>query len=229
MPKVLFLIKKLTMHLSKHKHKTVVFLLLTLSTSMTTTTFAAQNFLTHNGWQQSLTRGMQSILLGTCIVCTALLGCERGELRPFAEVLHDRGDAAIIPTQELLVLVDDKDYQGVIGKDGNGRIIAQTVVGSSAFVFMQEMEGDIGFSLDRHQYIGERVYLDGVRDLHVVQRSGIIKEIFDNGYYLLAIDGERYVVDGSPIALLVPYDIIAHEFVLENEDGTSFAGNAYSD
>lgn len=225
MLQVLSLVKKLTMHPSNHK--IAVFLLLMLITS--TTTFAAPNFFAPRSWQQTLTRGMQSILLSTCIACITLTGCERGELRPFANVLHDRDDAEIIPTQELFVFVDDKDYQGVIGKDGNGRIIAQTFINSSVFVFMQETEGDIGFSLDRHQYLGERVYLDGARGIHAVQRSGIIKEIFDNGYYLIAIDSERYVSDGSPIALLLPYDLIAHEFSLENEDGTSFAGNARRD
>ena len=39
---------------------------------------------------------------------------------------------------------------------------------------------------------------DGARDLRAVQRSGIIEEIFDNGYYLIAIDSERYVLRRQP-------------------------------
>lgn len=209
---------------NSHNKIAVPLLLLLLHTS--TAYSASLPALTNLNLKQAITQGVQGIVLSTFIACTPLMGCERGELRPFATVLQDRGETAIIPTQELLVFVDDKDYQGVIGKDSNGRIIAQTVVNSGAFVFMQQMEGMAGFSLDRHQYIGKRIYLDGVRNIMPVQRSGIIKEIFDNGYYLIAIDQEHYVSDGSPIALLVPYDIIAHEFSLENQDGTSFAGNA---
>ena len=207
-------------------HKVALLLLLMLSTSSANSAPKLVPSLKNNGLRQAITQGMQGILFGTLIACAGLTGCERGELRPFADVLQERGEAEIIPTRDLFIFVDDKDYQGVIGKDGNGRIIAQTFLNAGAFVFMQQMEGTTGFSLDHHQYIGERVYLDGARDLRAVQRSGIIEEIFDNGYYLIAIDSERYVSDGSPVALLVSYDVIAHEFSLENEDGSSFTGNA---
>ncbi len=215
------------MHNDQHPRCRAVLLslLLLLSTSMAYAAPKSSLMKSRSFLQRAVTQGT-GIVLGTLIACAGLTGCERGELRPFADVLQERGEAEIIPTQDIFVIVDDKDYYGVIGKDGNGRIVVQTFLDSGAFVFTQDMEGSAGFALDHHQYVGKRVYLDGVRGTMVVQRSGIVEELFDNGYYLIAIDRERYVADGSPVALFVPYDIIAHEFYLEKKDGSSFAGNA---
>ena len=204
-------------------NKTALLILLTLSMAQA----SAMPIQKTRSLGQAITQGIQSLVLGTFVACTGLLGCADSGLRSFSQVLQDRGDAEVIPTQKLYVYVDDKDYEGVIGKDGNGRITVQTYVGGGAFIFLQDMEGTAGFSIDRHQFIGQRVYLDSVSGLNAIQRSGIIKEVFDNGYYLIAIDSEHYVKDGGPIAVFLPYDLIAHEFYLEKEDGTSFFDNAY--
>ena len=201
-------------------HRIIFLLLLSASTA-----YPLSLPVTNSSIGQQITKSIKGMALGALIACSLFTGCERGELRPFADVLQERVDAEVIPTQNLYVLVDDKEYEGVIGKDSNGRIIAQTFIGGGAFVFLQQVEGTAGFSLDKHSYIGERAYLDGARDLETVQLSGIIEEVFHNGYYLIAIDSERYT-DDSLVALLTPYSLIAHEFLLEKEDGSSFFDNA---
>lgn len=197
-----------------------------------------------SNWIQKVTHSVKGAAFALLIACSVITGCERGELRPLADVLGARDPEAleVIYMQDLVIYVggadednivingeEYKEYQGVLGMAENGQMVAQIFTGGGALTFLQLTDATTGLDLDKHEHIGERVYLAGARGVRAVRKSGIVTKVFNNGYYMVDIDSERYVSDGSEIALLTPYNMLVYELFLQKEDGSSFIGIEYED
>lgn len=166
--------------------------------------------------------------MATTAAAAAIISCAGG-----AMISCEEGRRIVIGITETENVDPDDEYAGqyvtlYIGNDiyeayweltPEGLLLLELDDGLGKVVLLEYAKGEL---VDNHPDIGADVSLLGIENGEDVTYYGVVDKVFDNGFYIIAVDTIEYPDTDDVITLLTPIEMLAHASTLPEDGGIVF-------
>ena len=156
----------------------------------------------------------------TLIACGSLMlsGCDQG-MRSLLEVTDTEYVDPIDENagQYVTFYIDDTLYEGYWEITTDGQLLIEIDDGYDKIVLL---EYTTGRAIPNHPDIGAEVVVYGLRNGHEVDKYGEVIEVYDNGFYVIAVDEIVYV--HNDVIIYTDENLLTNTAILIEDGGHEF-------